>query len=123
MKKKKNYFPEIKNIKDWINHINEKLGYIPTLPEFPQLNFQPDGPFKLRQISEIVQKNLNSNYVPTPKMQVMLKILTESYDDMLDALRNYAKLKDSNISADLNQNQKTVQSLRGQIEILIKQNE
>lgn len=114
---------QIKNIKDWINHINEKLGYIPTLPEFPQLNFQPDGPFKLRQISEIVQKNLNSNYVPTPKMQVMLKILTESYDDMLDALRNYAKLKDSNISADLNQNQKTVQSLRGQIEILIKQNE
>jgi hypothetical protein len=33
---------------------------------------------------------------------MMLKILTENFDEILDALRNYAKLKDEGISTDVN---------------------
>ncbi|KAL4426479.1 hypothetical protein ABPG74_004485 [Tetrahymena malaccensis] len=128
---------QIKYIIDWIKFQNEKYNYIPSKPEFKEINFKMEGPFQILQTIQTTtqnqnqtyqygqnKKNLNQEEPSTAKLTVMLKIFTENFDEMIDNLRDYAKLnEEADRFVDVNQNQVIVRSLRGKIETLTKNNE
>ncbi|KRX02576.1 hypothetical protein PPERSA_11916 [Pseudocohnilembus persalinus] len=116
------FLQNIKNeVLETLTMVVQKTHQIPKRQGNPKATLNPVGPFPYVIPLQDLSFFDESKKEEVPQVSLMLNLFIHHYEEVLDALRNYAKLKEEDEGRDVNQNKMQRMSLRKKIEQLTEQ--